>query len=266
MSLSRVARATATAAVALASCTSALEDTRRKNLRHEATLKPEDAKKLPLRLEDGHVPLFVKWENYLGKYLHDVNFVQIGGNCGTNLPDCAVGGDPIWEYATRFGWNGIVLEPVPKIFSKLTDNYKPYPSVKPVQALVSNHSGVGRIGGGGETSHEISLSRKKGVEVPTYTLQTLWKDVFGADKKKVDLLVVDAEGNEPKILSGKFPEPKPTLVLFEISSLQPEELDSIDRNLKKEGYVLEKQLKHQDKIGLTMAPQDALYKLRSKSA
>jgi len=215
---------------------------------------------LPLALKDGHVPLFVKWEEYL-QSMHGVNFVQIGGNCGTNLPECAVGGDPIWEYATRFDWNGIVLEPVPQIFSKLTANYLPYSTVKPVQAMVSNHSGVGKILDRAETSHEISLSRKRGVEVPTYTLETLWKDVFGADKEKVDLLVVDAEGNEPKILSGAFPDPKPKLVLFEISSLQPEQLDSIDKNLKKEGYVLEKQLKHQDKIGLTMPPQDALYKL-----
>merc|ERR1740121_2517596 len=210
---------------------------------------------LPLALKDGHVPLFVKWEEYL-QSMHGVNFVQIGGNCGTNLPECAVGGDPIWEYATRFGWNGIVLEPVPHIFSKLSSNYMPYPNVKPVQALVSNHSGIGKILDRAETSHEISLSRSRGVEVPTYTLETLWKDVFGADKDKVDLLVVDAEGNEPK----------PRFVLFEISSLQQDDLDAIDENLKKEGYVLAKKLKHQDKIGLTMPPQDALYYLRPDQA
>jgi len=220
---------------------------------------------LPLKLKDGHVPLFVKWEEHL-ESMHGVNFVQIGGNCGTNLPECAVGGDPIWEYATRFDWKGIVLEPVPQIFSELTANYLPYTTVKPLQALVSNHSGVGRILDRAETSHEISLSRKKGVEVPTYTLETLWKDVFGADQEKVDLLVVDAEGNEPKILSGAFPEPKPKLVLFEISNLQAAELAGIDANLKKEGYVLLKELKHQDKIGLTMAPQDALYGLRREFA
>jgi len=220
---------------------------------------------LPLALKDGHVPLFVKWEDHLSS-MHGVNFVQIGGNCGTNLPECAVGGDPIWEYATRFGWNGVVLEPVPQTFSKLSANYLPYPSVKPVQALVSNHSGVGKILGRAETSHEIGLSSKKGVEVPTYTLKKLWKKVYGADKEKVDLLVVDAEGNEPKILSGAIPEPKPKLILFEIASLQQEELDIIDENLQNEGYHLIKKLKHQDKVGLTMAPQDALYKLRPESA
>jgi len=158
------------------------------------------------------------------------------------------------------------LEPVPHIFSKLSANYLPYPNVKPVQALVSNHSGIGKILDRAETSHEISLSRSRGVEVPTYTLETLWKDVFGADKDKVDLLVVDAEGNEPKILSGRFPQPKPRFVLFEISSLQQDDLDAIDENLKKEGYVLAKKLKHQDKIGLTMPPQDALYYLRPDQA
>ncbi|CAK0791670.1 unnamed protein product [Prorocentrum cordatum] len=249
------------------------------NLRHQdevgINMAPQDAlyglrteQSLPLSLPEGHVPLFVRWEEYL-KSMNGVNFVQIGGNCGTNLPECAVGGDPIWEYATRFGWDGIVLEPVPHIFSKLTENYRPYPSVKPVQALVSNHSGVGRILDRSETSHEISLTRKNGVEVPTYTLKTLWKEVFGADKKKVDVLVVDAEGNEPKILSGEFPVPKPQLVLYEISNLQQAELDQIDANLRREGYVLLKNLVHQDsesRVGLTMPPQDALYGLLAAAA
>lgn len=221
---------------------------------------------LPLSLEPGHVPLFVKWEDYLGKSLNDVTFVQVGGNCGTNLPDCAVGGDPIWEYATRFGWNGIVLEPVPHIFSKLAANYKPFPSVKPVQALVSNHSGLGKILDRAETSHEISLSRKTGAEVPTYTLESLWTDVFGANEKKVDILVVDAEGNEPRILGGKFPEPKPHYVLFEIANLPADQLDAIDANLQKNGYVLLEKLRHQDEVGLAMLPQDALYGLRRRKS
>jgi len=223
-------------------------------------LRTSESEALPLQLKKNHVPLFVQWENYL-KSMHGVNFVQIGGNCGTNMPECAVGGDPIWEYATRFGWNGIVLEPVPHIFKQLSQNYKKFPTIKPVQALVSNHSGTGRILDSAETSHEISLSRSKGVNVPTYTLVSLWREKFGADKKKVDILVVDAEGNEPKILSGAFPEPKPQLVLFEIANLQAADVKAIDANLRKEGYVLLDKLKHQDKIGKTMPPQDALYGL-----
>jgi len=242
------ARATA-AAAALASCSEAL------------TLRPEAELELPLRLEDGHVPLFVKWEDYLGEDLSNVNFVQVGGNCGTNLPECAVGGDPIWEYATRFAWNGIVIEPVPRIFEKLSENYKPFPSIKPVHCLVSDHSGAGKIIDHSEISHEISLSRRNGVEVETFTLVDLWKKKFGSNEKKVDILVVDAEGNEPKILGGPIPEPRPRFVLFEISSLKAEELKSIDDNLHSYGYELVEQLRHQDPLGKNMPPQDALYKL-----
>ncbi|CAK0810279.1 unnamed protein product [Prorocentrum cordatum] len=216
---------------------------------------------LPLQLESGHVPLFVKWEDYLGEDLHNINFVQVGGNCGTNLPECAVGGDPIWEYATRFAWKGIVIEPVPRIFAKLSENYKPFPSIKPVHCLVSDHSGAGKIIDHSEISHEISLSRKNGVEVETFTLVDLWNEKFGSDEKKVDILVVDAEGNEPKILGGPIPEPRPSFVLFEISSLKAEELKSIDDNLHSYGYELVEQLRHQDPLGKNMPPQDALYKL-----
>merc|ERR1719150_2401153 len=110
------------------------------------------------------MPLFVRWERYLGqKGLEGLTFVQVGANCGTNMPECAVGGDPIWEYATRFNWKGVVVEPVPKTFAKLTKNYEPYTNVMPLQALVSDHSGEGKIletSHGGEMSHEIKLTRK----------------------------------------------------------------------------------------------------------
>jgi len=216
------------------------------------------APSLPLELELGHTPLFVKWEDYLGNDLSDVKFVQVGGNCGTNTPECAAGGDPIWEYATRFGWKGVVVEPVPRLFEQLRGNYQPFPSITPLHGMVSDHAGVGKIVDFGEMSHEGN----KGVDVDSYTLEGLWADkVKSFAGSKVDILVVDAEGNEPKILSGPIPEPRPKFILFEMSQLNGASKAQIDQNLVAHGYSKVQELKHMDPKGQTMAPQDVLYKL-----
>jgi len=252
------ARLTGAIAVALASNPCAAVSLRGQEIPAKKSLAS-----LPLTLEEGHVPLFVKWEDYLGDDLSNLTFVQVGGNCGTNMRECAVGGDPVWEYATRFSWNGIVIEPVPRIFQKLRDNYSPFPSVKPVNCLVSDHTGVGKIVDQGETSQEADAADAKAIEVESYTLVDLWKQTFHAkmSTKKVDILVVDAEGNEPKILGGAFPEPRPKLVLFESAHLNPDQRTRIHNNLETNGYELVAELKHQDPVGQKMGPQDTLYKL-----
>lgn len=222
---------------------------------------------LPLKLDDGHMPLFVRWEKYLGaESMEGLTFVQVGANCGTNMVECAVGGDPVWEYATRFNWKGVTVEPVPKTFNVLTQNYAPYPNVKPLMAMVSDHDGVGKIQIHGEMSKELvagdlamAATGRRTRDVPVYTLTKLWQELGPVEDVKV--LVVDAEGNEAKILGGAFPSPKPKLVLFEISNLEKAAFEGIDRNLKANGYKLLELLKHQDPVGLTMEPQDALYGL-----
>jgi hypothetical protein len=85
--------------------------------------------RLPWPLQFGdpparQVPLFIRWEDYIRKVIprrrfEDVTFVQIGANCGKNTFGCAVGGDPIWSYATMCGWRGVVVEPVSYVFKKL---------------------------------------------------------------------------------------------------------------------------------------------------
>jgi len=227
-------------------------------------------------VEAGHVPLFVKWEEYL-QDLTNVTFVQVGGNCGMNTPRCAVGGDPIWEYATMFNWSGVVLEPVPRIFEELARNYKPYPNIFPMRAMVSNHSGRGKIQYDmgflhGETSKEIrpedTPKRGTSVEVHTYTLQKLWEELLGQKRfsalqlaQRCDILVVDAEGNELKILSGKIPSPKPRFILFEVAHMESHVLKSIENNLAAQGYTVCAKLKHQDPFGKKMKPQDWLFGL-----
>lgn len=230
---------------------------------------------VPLEIDPVHVPLFVKWEDHF-KDITDLNFVQIGANCGTNTVECARGGDPVWEYATRFNWQGVVIEPVPRIFGKLQTNYADYKGVKPMQAMISDHDGIGLIEVKGEESSEFTpttpgtfgnggviMAKRRTANVPVLTLPSLWKKVQEEHKlKKIHMLVVDAEGNELKILGGEIPKPLPQTILFEIAHMENSTFDNIDQNLKKHGYHLVEKLKHMDKVGLTYPPQDALYSLK----
>ena len=83
--------------------------------------------------------------------MSDVFFVQIGGNCGLNVPRCAIGGDPIWEYATQcLGWAGVVLEPGEK-FEMLRSFYQArvQQAVTTIRAAASNFSGTASLVVGG---------------------------------------------------------------------------------------------------------------------
>lgn len=215
----------------------------------------------PLQLSSNSVPLFVRWEQYVPEYLDsasNVTFVQIGANCGKNSRRCAVGGDPVWEYATRCGWRGISVEPVSSAFNELVVNYRPYPLVQPMRVLVTHRDDVHTIHVRGETSqalHNGAADGKKVQSPPIRRLDKVWP------RTAVDVLVVDAEGSEEDILvNATFPT-LPRLVLFEHAHLTRSALAHIRDRLQGLGYRHLAELKHQDRIGKFMAPQDMLYGL-----
>lgn len=99
--------------------------------------------------------LHSRWEEFSPRYIcdmGDVFFVQVGGNCGLNVPRCAIGGDPIWEYATQCqGWTGAVLEPGQVKFRMLQAFYKSRVGqrVTTIKAAVSNYTGIASMPTGG---------------------------------------------------------------------------------------------------------------------
>lgn len=229
----------------------------------------------PIKLEEGHIPLFVNWEKYFrGDVLHELYFVQLGGNCGKNTPECAGGGDPVWEYATRFDWRGVVVEPVGKTFEQLRMNYKPFPNIQPLNVLVSNFSGTTDIQVNGEMSSEIKTSEGLAKQsVSAITVHELWQQL--GPPPVVHLLVLDVEGSEPRILGTPLPEPLPHKILFEMAHLSRDELAGINNTLYSQGYKLLAKLKHQDetyqrwdhscpKGHNCVPPQDFLYALKTE--
>ena len=167
--------------------------------------------------------IWARWERYVaraGVNLEDVFYVQVGANCGANVRRCAMGGDPIYEYATQCaGWRGVSIEPVLHTFGELQANYAAHPNVLTLRAAVAEQDGVGRVprlSNLGKASEKVSLGRlgdnshggqadhrsstgddgnaSKWEAVPVLSLQQLWSHLR---PPKVDVLVVDVEGREP---------------------------------------------------------------------
>ena len=189
------------------------------------------------------MPLFVRWEDYVPTYLpkglRNVYFVQVGAHCGKNTRGCAVGGDPLFDYATKCRWRGLALEPFPPIFTRLCRNYAPWPGVRPLRTAVSDFVGSATfLTGNKETNHlanKWELQRPRpNVTVGVVRLSDVWREV---DSPSVDVLVVDVEGAESKILSAALPHPQPSLILFEHVHLRKDERQLIDHSLTAQGYT-----------------------------
>lgn len=176
--------------------------------------------------------------------LQNKTFVQIGANNG--LSKGVKHGDPIYDYATKFNWSGIAIEPNPDTYLELAKNYKPYP-VKALKLAVSDKDGTETLKHNGgkpekETYDTIMLTSAeqavfaKTVDVAAVSIQSLWQQYVAKNFNHVDILAVDVEGAEPKVLQGVFQEPKPQFVLFDYNYLNTKAYQAIVTNLEDQGY------------------------------
>lgn len=181
-----------------------------------------------------------RWEQYFPT-LENLTFVQIGANNGLNKG--SVQGDPIWDYATKHHWKGYAVEPNPNSFKELRANYKQHPSVTPLEFAVSDKDGLVDlfVGSGSAAANEANTilpgsNFVNTVQVKSMTLPSLWKTHVVGKLPKVDILVVDVEGAEPKLLKGTLTNPKPRFILFEYYHLARQDYKAIGTNLEEHGY------------------------------
>ena len=179
----------------------------------------------------------------------NIDFVQIGSNCGTD--SCANCGEPVWKDATHYGWKGTVVEPNPRVFEQLKQNYSPYKNVKAVRTAVCENTGTANLFVPNDYTTQIS-SLKKGhlskhgstnintVQVPCLTLEDFWTQHVTPRHDKVDILDIDIEGMDHKIIhSTSFDKlsPQPTCVLYENAHIPDDEKQQTQRHLKQFGYT-----------------------------
>ena len=167
--------------------------------------------------------------------------------------------------------SGILVEPVKYLFEKLKKNYAGKTGLVFENIVISNQDGTRKF-------YRISQAIAETGTVPDYYeyLGTLFKSLLGWHKsdipnaedyivaekvkclsyislirkhnvKKIDLLVIDAEGFDYEILK-QLPESgiKPKMILYEHKCLQKSDQRGCEQFLKKQGYKIRRLRKADD--------------------
>lgn len=179
-------------------------------------------------------------------------FINIGANDGVTI-------DPIYPFVRDFGWQGIVVEPLPEVFALLQRNYASFAGIPFVHAAVGREDGrrsiytvdMSRSDSLGMSIHS-SFSREillKGAgwypdiethiverEVSIISFPTL---LAKAGAPAVDVLKIDAEGYDLEILrSIDLSRVSPRLVMAEHANLSRSDNVKMADILLDHGYRL----------------------------
>jgi FkbM family methyltransferase len=204
----------------------------------------DEAARVPISLEFfvGHLMLFKPRPV----------FVEIGANDG-------VSNDPIFPFVERFGWTGIMVEPLPAPFARLQGNYGRFTQVHLVNAAIGDTDGERTLykikeyeGQYANASQFASFNRDlvasqtayvpnaaneiEEIQVPCLTIETLLSR-YPVDP--IDLVVIDAEGYDGEIIRMfDFGKMRPAIIQFEHAAMGKQERQSIARLLVNYEYRL----------------------------
>lgn len=181
-----------------------------------------------------------------------IKFVQIGANDGQL-------NDPIYPYIKQGKLKGILVEPLPPLFEKLKLTYKGIDGLTFENVGITDSDGnmgfyflppeynepdwLQQIGTFDKKAMEINLEtlpqllpKVQTTNVATISLNTLFNR---NNVKEVDLLLIDAEGFEYKILKQlQHVSVKPTHIVFEWGCMEKLEYDLLIKLLTDQGYEL----------------------------
>lgn len=180
-------------------------------------------------------------------------FIQVGSFDG-------ISNDPVFEFVNKYNWQGILVEPMPPHFEKLLNNY----SHK--KGLIFENVGIGDKAGAFDFFYlpaeyndpawlqQLSSFDKNSlvanlkdshpqlidhIQKRTINAITLSELVRKNNVKEIDVLNIDAEGYEYKILKDlETLAIKPNIILFEWGCMPKEELDKLNNLLQKNHYSL----------------------------
>lgn len=174
----------------------------------------------------------------------NIVFVQIGANDGITR-------DPLRDLIIRFGLSGVLVEPVPRVFSILKKNYEGVAGLKFENAAIAGEDGErilyvpakGAAGLGSQIAtfdkehllrHGVKEEQIKPTPVKTLTLTTLLDKYHIGD---LNLLQIDTEGYDFEIVQMAFDAGvRPDIIHFENCHLSPADKLRARECLSAEGY------------------------------
>jgi FkbM family methyltransferase len=192
------------------------------------------------------------WFKLFAKSKKNIRFVQIGAHDG-------VKNDPIHPYIRQYGWQGVLVEPIPAIFKELKQNYEGVPKLRFEMVGIADTDGalqfyhlppefddpnwLQQIGTFDRKAIEFNLAVRHDLlphitstEIPTVSLKTL----FSRNHiEQLDLLLLDVEGLEWVILKQlQDLTIRPQYLFFEWGCMNPRDLDALLQFLQASGYRL----------------------------
>jgi FkbM family methyltransferase len=183
----------------------------------------------------------------------DAIFVQIGANDGVVV-------DPLRLELERRQWRGLMVEPVPYVFSKLAERYGNHPRITLVNAAIADRDGSLPFYSLRETKfgevvwpwyHTLGSFKKEVVlkhdafvpdiaervveiQVPCLSFATLCSKY---DLQRVDMLQIDAEGYDYEIIRTiPFAQYRPRLIVYEHHHLSAQDRADCRQLVRQQGY------------------------------
>lgn len=177
-----------------------------------------------------------------------VTYVEVGANDGVNS-------SKVFPFVQHHGWNGLAIEPLPRVFESLKTHYVSYPNVKPLNLAVSQQQGKLPFFEVSDPDHpwqtmlssfdrdviakQTALNPRieefiKEIAVEAKPLRAICEEY---DLANLDVLIVDAEGFDDQVVySLDFNKYRPLIVNVEHKHLQASKMKQLDRFLLSQGY------------------------------
>ncbi len=174
-----------------------------------------------------------------------LKFIQIGENDGISC-------DPIHEFVKKYNWNGVLIEPEPKVNKLLRKNYIDRDNLIFENMAIADFKGEISLSFSNDpsldsnklfstvTPHKGILSRSnyinsiETIQVPCDTLENICKKHELLD---FDLLLIDVEGYENNLIcSIDFNIVKPKIIHFEHAHITYNEHQNIIDYLRRFDY------------------------------
>jgi len=184
----------------------------------------------------------------------DFFFVQIGANDGVYC-------DPIHNFVTRNRVRGIAVEPLKDVFSRLVENYRSHPQIKPINVAIhptEKEIDLHRVDPKREDEATYRNSGMSSIRSDHHALSGTPMDVMIVERvrcmsldellksegvTRIDLLQIDTEGFDFEIIKMiDFNQCKPHLIHFEHGLpdgvMKMEDLQACITLLTNQGYYV----------------------------
>lgn len=188
-----------------------------------------------------------------------VFFVEVGAMDGVSF-------DPLYRYVTRYGWHGLLVEPLPDLFAQLRHNYGRHaglifenvaiadlPGNKPMYRIHPDAVDGGLVPGWARGISSFFKDRNAlgGLRVPAESFEQIrpyiTTQIVACDTlphllerhrvRKIDVFVMDVEGYDYQVLRQfDFRRFSPHVILMEWYNLPLEERTLSRRLLRDQGY------------------------------